>query len=517
MQEKITKVQKGEDSDAGSCPVGTHPLSGKATEFKSFHEIPGPKLWPVLGTLPDLLQRIDAKHLGMMKVWQEWYSEYGTVVREKLVSKDQVNLFHPDDALALYRAEGQYPDGAIRITWPVLKYSQMKKAQAKDKGGNVGVYGLVEKGPEWKDMRMRLNPGLFSPKAAEGYYPLLNRSSASISASLPDHTDDLLQFANLAVFDLFCSAILGKDFQVTKKSTANPRDIKFALGAQEGFQAMGKLIMTPWENIAKEYNIETAEWRKFVQIMDNQHTLGVEIVKEIKAEGIHPDSYLSKLTQGGDFDDDQVATVVGDLLSAAVDTTGSTLFWLLYDIARHPEQQDRLHRELNEAFQGGDFNPDQETPLYLKACYRESQRYSPIGAGGSFRTAPSDIVLGGYMIPKGTHIMINGNAIQNDKRYVDRPEEFIPERWLPEAVTQRKGTEAEILDNKLLASIFGFGPRMCLGARLAKNEIFSVITRIVQDWEISVDRPHERKEMKLLLQPVPAPSIKLRRRQLMGQ
>ena len=102
---------------------------------------------------------------------------------------------------------------------------------------------------------------------------------------------------------------------------------------------------------------------------------------------------------------------------------------------------------------------------------------------------------------------------QRDPRIVDRPEEFLPQRWLPDAVQARSGTPAEILDNKILASIFGFGPRMCLGARLAKNELYSLVSRIIQDWEISVVRPHERKEMKLLLQPVPSPSISVRRRE----
>merc|ERR1719277_2947823 len=109
-----------------------------------------------------------------------------------------------------------------------------------------------------------------------------------------------------------------------------------------------------------------------------------------------------------------VVDAVGNLLGAAVDTTGTTLHWLLYDLACHPDKQEILARELHDAFGGGDFDPSVHTPEYLKACYRESQRYSPIGPGGGMRTCPRDLALNGYNVPKGTLILMNTNAIQND-------------------------------------------------------------------------------------------------------
>ena len=91
---------------------------------------------------------------------------------------------------------------------------------------------------------------------------------------------------------------------------------------------------------------------------------------------------------------------------------------------------------------------------------------------------------------------------------------FLPERWLASAVEARKGTASEILDHRLLSSPFSFGPRMCLGARLAELEIKVLIARLVQDWEISIPAGAPPIGMKeyLFLSPFPEPKFAMKRR-----
>ena len=70
-----------------------------------------------------------------------------------------------------------------------------------------------------------------------------------------------------------------------------------------------------------------------------------------------------------------------------------------------------------------------------------------------------------------------------------RPEEFEPERWLPDAVERRAGTEAEVIDHKLLASPFSFGARMCLGGRVAELETYAMLAHLVRDWDFRTKEP----------------------------
>lgn len=80
-----------------------------------------------------------------------------------------------------------------------------------------------------------------------------------------------------------------------------------------------------------------------------------------------------------------------------------------------------------------------------------------------------------------------GSHIPWDEDYVDMPKEYIPERFLPDAVQARKGTHREALDHRLLSTPFSAGARMCLGARVAHLELLALTSRLIQDWEISLE------------------------------
>lgn len=484
-------------------------VTAAAASPQPFNSIPGPRLWPLVGSIPDLSSRFDKDNGGILPVHSAYYNEFGEVVRHKTGPKEELILFHPKDMLDLYRSDGEFPDGAVRTTWPVLKYADEMRAKSES-DVEKSFFGMVTIGEEWQYWRRHLNYGLFAPKAAETYFPLLNECSAELSARFPNHKGDLMKFCNLAVFDLFCSAIIGKSLHVSDENRAENHHLEFCWKAQEVFHIMGDLFWDPKEKMMSPF-LKTNRYKAFETLMTDQNELGRQIVQEVW-DDMHADCYLKKLSEKEGMTPIIASRVVGDLLGAAVDTTGTTLTWLLYDLARHPEKQERLAMELRDRFNGGDYDPTGGTPPYLKACYRESLRFSPIGAGGTNKTTQRDVVLGGYLVPKGTTVSTNTIAIQHDESIVDSPHEFMPERWLPEEVAKRKGTPKEVLDHKVMATNFGFGPRMCLGARLAKNEIFSVVSRLVQDWEFTVDRPHEKKVFKLLISPSPSPSIHMQPR-----
>ena len=95
------------------------------------------------------------------------------------------------------------------------------------------------------------------------------------------------------------------------------------------------------------------------------------------------------------------------------------------------------------------------------------------------------------------------------------PRVFDPARWLPEAVKERKqqsggGCPAR-LDNKMMSKPFGFGPRKCLGFRLAENEIKSMLSRLLMDWKITldpVDQPYGRFMTGLFVETKEYPKLK---------
>jgi len=427
-----------------------------------------------------------------------YYKEFGPIVRVDLPGQEpDVWLFDPREMLKLFRAEGPYPDGPVRLTWPVAKYNSRLPEPNK----------LVGVGEEWKEHRSKLNPGIFHVKSAQEFLPNLTPTAAELSAHFPEHAGDLATFCRLSSFDLFCAGVIGKSLRVISKD-ADPRDVAFADAAALSFNLMGDLLFSPLETALKD-RVDTKTYKAFERSMAAQVERAEQIVADCRDDASIQHSYLKVLSESGAFNEAAAAKEVVNLLGAAVDTTATTLLWLLYDLARNPEAQAAAAAEVRaELSPSGEFRADAKLP-YFKACYRESLRLSPIGNTGTFRTTPADLVLGGFHVPAGTRVTTIGAAMMMDPTIVEEPHKFKPERWLPAAVAERKGTDREIHDHKLLGANFGFGPRMCLGARFAKNEIYALTARILHDWDMSVKVPHDKVVMRLLLAPQPPPQFKL--------
>jgi len=85
-------------------------------------------------------------------------------------------------------------------------------------------------------------------------------------------------------------------------------------------------------------------------------------------------------------------------------------------------------------------------------------------------------------------VIFSNYKIRTSEEYSGpEPGKFDPERFSPEAIAARKGTRAEFLDHPVVCKPFGYGARMCVGSRVARLEYTSLITRILQDFNININ------------------------------
>ena len=95
---------------------------------------------------------------------------------------------------------------------------------------------------------------------------------------------------------------------------------------------------------------------------------------------------------------------------------------------------------------------------YLGVCIEETLRlYPPIAAGVERVVPKSGAPIAGRFIPGGTIVLVAQYATHHQPRNFARTNEWIPERWLPDA-------DAEFLaDRKNASRPFSVGPQSCFG------------------------------------------------------
>nr|XP_013811092.1 PREDICTED: cytochrome P450 3A24-like isoform X1 [Apteryx mantelli mantelli] len=157
---------------------------------------------------------------------------------------------------------------------------------------------------------------------------------------------------------------------------------------------------------------------------------------------------------------------------AGYEPTSNTLSYLAYELATHPDVQQKLLEEIDSVL------PNKAPPTYeavmqmeyLDMAVNETLRLFPLG-GRLERACKKSIEINGVTIPKGTVVMIPPFILHRNAEHWPEPEEFRPERFSKE--------NKENIDPYTFLP-FGAGPRNCIGMRFALLTLKAAITILLQ-------------------------------------
>lgn len=148
---------------------------------------------------------------------------------------------------------------------------------------------------------------------------------------------------------------------------------------------------------------------------------------------------------------------------AGHETTAQTLTWALHLLSqpKHQNILERMEQEIDGVLAKGPLSFDRVGELsYTRLVLEESMRiYPPVWGIG--RQAVNDDVVADYRIPKGSVVFLLQWVTHRDPKYWPEPENFLPERFLPEHAAGRP---------KFAYFPFGGGPRVCIGQHFAMAE-----------------------------------------------
>ncbi|EFO82524.1 hypothetical protein GCK72_024534 [Caenorhabditis remanei] len=180
------------------------------------------------------------------------------------------------------------------------------------------------------------------------------------------------------------------------------------------------------------------------------------------------------------FNDLSIILTCGDMWTGGMETTVTTLRWGIIYLLNNPEVQAKCHLELLNVF--GNDVPDMSRmnqTHYVRATLSEIQRLANVLPWAIPHKTLEQCNIGGYEIPVNTEIIPALGATLFDPNVFESPKMFKPERFLDEEGKYRVMEEFRP---------FGLGPRVCLGERVARTELYLIFASLLQNFRFYLNR-----------------------------
>lgn len=339
-------------------------------------------------------------------------------------------------------------------------------------------------GSEWKRVRNIMSP-TFSGGKLKRLCDDLNKCSAILTTNLEKEADsgasvDVKENFGFFTMDAIAATAFGLD--VDSQNTRDDFFVKHAAKIFEPPSALNRIcilfsetfpLFSPlmyalglrssfWDQKACEFFAKMG--KTMVEDRKQNPTERVDFMRlllDAELEETGSETSAKRKEMQKKLTEEEVISQVFLFLIAGYETTASTLRYISYILATHSEVDEKLVEEIDYVI--GEKQPTYEDLNKMKymeqVIYETLRMYPPIT--NIFREAAEEMKYEDITIPKGSGILAPVYIISHDPKCFPEPEEFRPERFAVE-------NKADLSSSLFLS--FGFGPRNCLGMRLALVE-----------------------------------------------
>jgi cytochrome P450 len=352
----------------------------------------------------------------------------------------------------------------------------------------LGVDGVFSaEGNAWRPQR-KLAMGPLSHRHQAEYYPTLRLAGERLLARLArvaseegevDLQGELMRFT----VDVTVKLVFGYDMN-TLEEGEDVIQKKLALIFPKLNRRLFSLV--PWWRLFR-----TPSDRRLDRALSEIRTWVSGLLDEARAQlaadpARHesPPNFLEAMlaardAEGRPYSDELLFGNALTMLLAGEDTTAHSVAWAVHELCDHPEAVEGLRAEADEVFGSGAVPGSIEAIArlhYAMGVANETMRLRPIAPALIFQ-ANEDTAIADIDIPKGTSVMVLTRLPALSAEHFERPESFVPERWL--SAHEHQGAH----DAKAHIP-FGSGPRICPGRSLAMLEMRLLLASIYKAFDI---------------------------------
>lgn len=376
-------------------------------------------------------------------------------------------------------------------------------ANPKDRIGYASLFFLTN--PAWKTLRAKLTPFFSSGKLKKMYELMLDCSN-----NLDTHFESLELVGKGKELDLkdvavkFSTDMIGcTAFGYNVNSLNNP-DIDFLKYGKKIFEfdhirgleffvvffypSLIRFTNTKIFGKANDYlrNVFWETINKRTKSGVKRHDL-IDILIELKK------SHGNQDINGFKFDGDDLVAQATTFFSGGFETSSTTISFTLYELAIHPEIQNRVRKEILDALKKSDGKITYDMTMslpYLDMVISETLRkYPPLPfldrlATNTYKVPDFDLV-----IEKNTPIYISMLGMHYDPEYFPDPDKFDPERFNEE-------NKRNILSGTYFP--FGEGPHACIATRLGLLQTKLGLIKMLTNHEVA---PSEKTLIPMIIDP----------------
>ncbi|KZO94601.1 cytochrome P450 [Calocera viscosa TUFC12733] len=430
---------------------------------------PGPPTRLIVGNLFDIPSRY--AHLK----FTEWSKQYGPVISCKLFGSTMVVLNDADSVMELMDKRS----GSSSDRPPSYINSEFISANN---------HPLLVSASRSVLMRKIYNTSLAQRRVPD-YIPLQNAEAVATMRNIVHDPENFYEELRRLSCSLALTIAFGK-----RASTFSGKDsIGFSVShfyhvahAFNFFLEVGAAPPLDIFPILKYVPAAFAQWKgKAIRLREQMQKLyKTMLLGEVKArleKGQSNGCWMESVVQRSEASDDLMkAWVGGGMMEAGSDTTSSVLLTFMLAAVLHPDKVIKAQAELDAAV-GADRSPkfeDLEALPYCNAFVLEVMRWRPITPAGVPHLTSKDEMYNGMLIPAGSVLVQNTWAVLHDPAKYDRPELFMPERFLEHKFGLKKSMPE---DPSSFRNTFGYGAgrRICLGVYFAENTIKVMVSKLL--------------------------------------